>query len=110
MAGRLFVSDDQYNAILSQLRSLRKSIAQVRDEMTKAAPGLRDEESYRKITSMLASTDAMVAALNRGEGKAGELLTNPELYESVVGSLKSLEDLVRDFRSSPKKYLRTKVF
>jgi len=109
-AGQLFVSDDQYNAILNQLRSLRKSIAQVRDEMTKAAPELRDEESYRKITSMLASTDAMVAALNRGEGKAGELLTNPELYESVVGSLKSLEDLVRDFRSSPKKYLRTKVF
>jgi phospholipid/cholesterol/gamma-HCH transport system substrate-binding protein len=110
VAGRLYTSDEQYNAILSQVQSLRKSIAQFRDEMTKAAPGLRDEETYRKITSMLASTDSMLSALNRGEGKTGELLNSPQVYESLVGSLKSLQDFLRDFRGDPKKYLRVKVF
>jgi phospholipid/cholesterol/gamma-HCH transport system substrate-binding protein len=78
--------------------------------MDKAGPDLRDDEAYRKITHMLASTDAMLAALNRGEGPAGELLTSPQLYESLAGSMKSLEDLLRDFRTNPKKYLRTKLF
>lgn len=109
-AGHFYASDEQYNTILTQLRDLRKSIAQLRADMQNAAPGLRDEETYLKITRMLASTDAMLSALNRGEGSAGELLTSPQLYESLVGSMKSLEDLVRDFRTNPKKYLRTKLF
>lgn len=109
-AGRFYASEDQYNAILSQVRDLRKSIGQIRADIRKAAPGLLDDESYRKLTRMLASTDATLAALNRGEGQAGELLVSPELYEQLSGSLKSLEDLVRDFRENPRKYLRTKLF
>jgi len=110
VVGHLYASDEQYNSILNQVRTLRKSVGEVRDRMSKAAPGLRDEESYRKLTRMLASTDEMLAALNRGEGKAGELLTNPQLYESLVGSLQSLEAVLKDFRGNPKKYLRAKVF
>jgi phospholipid/cholesterol/gamma-HCH transport system substrate-binding protein len=110
VTGRLFATDEQYNSILSQLRDLRKSIGEIRADMQKVGPGLRDEEAYRKITSMLASTDAMITALNRGEGQAGELLTSPQLYESLVGSLKSLEEVLRDFNGNPKKYLRVKLF
>lgn len=109
-AGRLYASDEQYNSILSHVRDLRKSIADMRANIRKAGPGLRDEETYLKITRMLASTDNMLAALNRGEGTAGELLTSPQLYESLAGSLKNLEDLLRDFNGNPRKYLRVKVF
>ena len=109
-AGHLFVSDEQYNTLLSQIRDLRKSLVQSHADMEKAAPGLRDEETYLKIVAMLASTDKMISSLNRGEGQAGELLNNPELYESLVGSLQSLNALLRDFDANPKKYLRAKVF
>jgi phospholipid/cholesterol/gamma-HCH transport system substrate-binding protein len=108
--GHLYASDEQYNTILSRVRDLRKSIGQIRADMVKAGAGLRDEESYQNVTRMLASTDAMLAALNRGEGRGGELLTSPRLYESLVGSLQSLEALLKDFRGNPKKYLRTKLF
>jgi phospholipid/cholesterol/gamma-HCH transport system substrate-binding protein len=110
VAGHLYVSDEQYNTILSQIRDLRKSLVQFHADMEKAGPGLRDEETYQKIVAMLTSTDKMISSLNRGEGQAGELLNNPELYESLVGSLKSLDELLRDFDANPKKYLRAKVF
>jgi len=109
-AGHFYASDALYNSILGQVRDLRKSIVQIRADMAKMAPGLRDEESYRKITRMLASTDAMLAALNRGEGQAGQLLTSPQLYESLEGSLRSLQELLKDFDGNPQKYLRAKVF
>jgi len=108
--GHLFVSDEQYNTILTQVRDLRKSVAQVKADLAKAGPGLRDETAYQNLTRMLKSTDAMIAALNRGEGSAGQLLTNPQLYESLLGSLKNLDDFLKDFRGNPKKYLRAKVF
>ena len=54
-AGHLFVSDEQYNTILTQIRDLRKSLVQFHADMEKAGPGLRDEETYRKIVAMLIS-------------------------------------------------------
>jgi phospholipid/cholesterol/gamma-HCH transport system substrate-binding protein len=110
VVGHLYVSDEQYNTILSQIRDLRKSLVQVHADMEKAEPGLADDETYSRIVSMLTSTDKMLSSLNRGEGQAGELLNSPELYESLVGSLKSLDDLLRDFDGNPRKYLRTKLF
>ncbi len=109
-AGHLYASDEQYNAMLSQVRDLRKSIGEFRANIAKAEPGLRDEQTYNKITQMLAVTDAMISALNRGEGKAGDLLINPQLYESLAGSLKSLGEVLKDFNGNPQKYLRLKVF
>lgn len=109
-AGHMFVSDEQYNSILNEIRDLRKSLVQFHADLEKAGPGLRDEATYQKVMVMLASTDKMISSLNRGEGQFGELLDNPELYESLVGSLKSLDELLRDFDSNPSKYLRAKVF
>ena len=108
--GHLYASDEQYNTLLTQIRDLRKSMAEIRANMQKAEPGLRDETAYRKIEATLASTEAMLTGLNHGEGPAGELLVNPQLYESLVGSLKSLGDLLKDFDGNPRKYLRTKLF
>jgi phospholipid/cholesterol/gamma-HCH transport system substrate-binding protein len=109
-AGKLYASDEQYNNILKQVKDLRKSIAQVRADVVKMGPGLRDEESYRKLTRMLASTDSMLAALNRGEGQMGDLLTNPQLYESLTGSLKNMQEFLKEFDNNPRKFLRLKVF
>lgn len=109
-AGRLYASDDEYNEILAKVRDLRKSIGDFRAELTKTGASLQDDEAYQKLTRMLASTDEMLAALNRGEGQFGELLTSPQQYEALAGSLKNLDDFLKDFRSNPKKYLRTKLF
>jgi len=110
VAGHLYTSDDQYNQILASMKDLRKSIADMRATMEKSGESLRDEETYRKVRRMLASTDATLAALNRGEGGTGELLNSPRFYESLVGSLKSIQDMLRDFDANPKKYTRVKLF
>jgi len=109
-AGRLYASDDQYNQILAKVRDLRKSIADFRAQMAKTGASLQDDEAYRKLTRTLSDMDRSLAALNRGEGQFGQLLTSPQLYESLAGSLNNLDAFLRDFRSNPRKYLRTKIF
>ena len=105
-AGKLYASDEQYNAFVSQLQDLRKTIAQTRTDMAATRASLSDDAGYRNIRGMLASTDTMLAALNGGEGRMGDLLNNPQMYESLVGSLRKIEDLLKDVRGNPKKYLR----
>jgi phospholipid/cholesterol/gamma-HCH transport system substrate-binding protein len=107
-AGRLFASDDQYNEILRELASLRSTLADANSGKGKLGAALEDDSQYRQITRMLSATDAMIASLNAGEGQAGRLLSNAQLYEALNGSLRSMEEFLRDFRENPRKYLRIK--
>jgi phospholipid/cholesterol/gamma-HCH transport system substrate-binding protein len=109
-AGRLFASDEQYNEFLRDLRDLHNSLEDANAGKGKLGPLLRDDADYRKIRRLLAQTDAMIASLNAGEGGMGELLKNPRLYESLTGSLKNVQELLRDLREHPQKYLRYKLF
>jgi len=92
------------------VRDLRKSIADLRAQMAKTGASLQDDEAYRKLTRTLSDMDRSLAALNRGEGQFGQLLTSPQMYESLAGSLNNLDAFLKDFRSNPRKYLRTKIF
>jgi phospholipid/cholesterol/gamma-HCH transport system substrate-binding protein len=109
-AGRLFASDEQYNQALHTLQDLRARLADANAGRGQFGALLHDEAGYRKIRAMLAETDAMIGSLNAGEGGMGRLLENPRLYESLSGSLHGMEELLRDFREHPQKYLRVKMF
>ncbi|MGD1073814.1 MAG: MlaD family protein [Bryobacteraceae bacterium] len=108
--GRLFASDEQYNQLLHTLRVLRAYLADLNDGKGQFGSLLHDDAEYQKIRTLLVETDAMIGSLNAGEGGAGRLLENPQLYESLNGSLRSLEELLRDLRENPQKYLRYQLF
>jgi phospholipid/cholesterol/gamma-HCH transport system substrate-binding protein len=101
MAGRAFTSDEQYNVALRQLRDLRATLAGVK---------LSDDREYRELRKMIDATDSMIASMTKGDGRMAELLRNPQLYESLNGSLRNLEELLKDLQDHPRKYLRYKVF
>ncbi len=107
-AGHLFASDEQYDRFLSDLRSLRTSLAEAKAGKGRLGQWLQNDDGYREITRLLARTDAAIIALNEGEGKTGRLLATAQLYESLNGSLQSMEQILRDFREHPRKYLRYK--
>jgi hypothetical protein len=109
-AGHLFASDEQYNEVLRQLSGLRSSLADANAGKGKWGGMLQDDAGYRQITHLLSDTDALIASLNAGEGTGGRLLANAQLYESLNGSLRRMEEFLRDFREHPQKYLRVKPF
>jgi len=109
-AGQLFASDEQYDEILRELTDLRSSLADANAGKGKWGAMLQDDASYRQMAHLLSTTDALIASLNVGEGTGGRLLANAQLYESLNGSLRRLEEFLRDFRENPRKYLRVKPF
>ncbi len=109
-AGHLFASDEQYNEILRELTSLRSSLADANAGKGQFGALLQDDARYRQITRLLADTDAKIASLSVGEGQAGRLLANAQLYESLNGYMRRMEELLRDVRVNPRKYLRVKPF
>ena len=68
---------------------------------------------YSSVTNLKASLEkasTLMDNLNKGKGSAGQFLTNDTLYTNLTSSLESLNLLLKDMKSNPKRYVHFSVF
>ncbi len=68
---------------------------------------------YNSISNLKASLEKasmLLENLNDGKGSAGQLLTNDSLYTNLNNSLASLNLLLEDVKSNPKRYVHFSFF
>jgi phospholipid/cholesterol/gamma-HCH transport system substrate-binding protein len=68
---------------------------------------------YKTISGLkesLEKTSLLVGNLNEGKGSAGQLLTNDSVYTNLNNSLESLNDLLKDMKANPKRYVHFSLF
>jgi phospholipid/cholesterol/gamma-HCH transport system substrate-binding protein len=109
VAGRLFVDDRQYQDMLRDVRGIRDSLQKLQSGQGRAGALLASDAAYDRTANALRQIDALLAQVNAGEGEVGHLMRDPQLYESLNGSLHGLEEMLRDFRQNPQKYLRFRI-
>lgn len=70
--------------------------------------------NLQRATARLDTTSialvGMLADLQNGEGSAGKLLRDDQLYDRTNSLLTSVEELVKDIKTNPKRYINVKVF
>ena len=76
-------------------------LIEVQDNMTRATA---------RLDTMSVALGSLVAGLHRGEGSAGRMLKDEAMYERTTALLASLEELARDVKANPKRYINVKVF
>ena len=62
------------------------------------------------LEATLASFDAIMKKMENGEGSIGKLLNDDELYKNLESASKELEELLRDLKENPKRYVHISVF
>lgn len=100
-----------------------RSVAENLDEMIRANRSLVDtsiataESAMARLdetTLMLASAaeamELIVKRVEHGQGTLGKLSRDDKLYKELLLTTQSLNDLVRDIRKNPKRYLKLEVF
>ena len=68
---------------------------------------------YSSVTNLKASLEkasTLMDNLNKGKGSAGQFLTNDTLYTNLTSSLESLNLLLKDMKSNPKRYVHFSIF
>ncbi len=68
---------------------------------------------YKTIEGLkesLEKTSTLVGNLNKGKGSAGQLLTNDSIYSNLNSSLESLNELLKDMKANPKRYVHFSIF
>ncbi|MEO1438443.1 MAG: hypothetical protein AAFV80_23085, partial [Bacteroidota bacterium] len=54
--------------------------------------------------------DKLLHEINYGEGTAALMINDPQLYNELLNSLGNLDNLLRDFRLNPRRYVNVSVF
>ncbi|HEY0672557.1 MAG TPA: MlaD family protein [Longimicrobiales bacterium] len=63
-----------------------------------------------RLDSVTVTLASLVGGIERGEGSAGKMLRDDAMYERTTALLASLEELARDVKANPKRYINVKVF
>ncbi len=54
--------------------------------------------------------DSVMSKIDNGEGSIGKLINDEELYNNLESASKELEELLRDLKENPKRYVHISVF
>ncbi len=78
---------------------------------------LTDRELYDQASSLLDRSEQAVQAVesiadrvNKGEGTVGKVVTERELYDKMDRMMDSINDLVKDFKANPRRYVKFSLF
>jgi len=107
--GQLLNSDALSKSVTSTTNNLDAITGRINKGEGTAGKLITDEELYNRLNSMADRLDKLTASLNQGEGTAGQLLHDKQLYENMNGAVTQLQDLLKEIKADPKKYLNVKV-
>ena len=62
------------------------------------------------LEATLESFDAIMKKIDNGEGSIGKLVNDESLYNNLEAASKELEELLRDLKENPKRYVHVSVF
>ncbi len=83
-----------------------ENLAQITDTIAQARIGATMSE----LSKTLKDVQDVTQRIEEGEGTMGQLINNDSLYNELESSAKSLDNLVKDIRMNPQRYLHFSVF
>jgi len=58
----------------------------------------------------LADISSLISKIDKGEGTLGQLINDKQMYNNLTNATKELEELLRDLKLNPKRYVHFSVF
>jgi phospholipid/cholesterol/gamma-HCH transport system substrate-binding protein len=107
--GQLLNNDALSKSVTSATSNLDAITGRINKGEGTAGKLVTDAELYNRLNSMADRMDKLAAALNQGEGTAGQLLHDKQLYENMNAAVTQLNDLLKEIKANPKKYLNVRV-
>lgn len=105
------------NSLLSENKPKLDSTFSYLETTTSNLANLSDSLAQVDIKAMatnfeatLESFDAIMKKIDNGEGSIGKLVNDEKLYNNLEAASKELEELLRDLKENPKRYVHVSVF
>jgi phospholipid/cholesterol/gamma-HCH transport system substrate-binding protein len=108
-AGKFLKDEALYEESRKSVAEVRRALEDLNSGKGTAGKLLKSEELHNQLRETLARVDLMIDKINAGQGTVGQLLVNRQLYDNLNGATGELQQLFKDIRANPKKFLRIKL-
>jgi phospholipid/cholesterol/gamma-HCH transport system substrate-binding protein len=117
----MLTSDDgKLKLIFSNLESISKNLKNNNESITHIINNLSqisDTLAKAQFASVINNADMalqefniVMSKINKGEGSLGLLVNDQKLYSNLDASAKNLDELLKDMKANPKRYVHFSVF
>jgi phospholipid/cholesterol/gamma-HCH transport system substrate-binding protein len=101
------------NSFTKNLSDNNKKINDIINNLDTTTRQLKDADlskTVKEIQVVVQELTQTLHNLNNGDGSAAKLLNDPEIYKQLQGTIKSINTLVDDVKTHPKRYVNISVF
>ncbi|WP_133535679.1 MlaD family protein [Tenacibaculum caenipelagi] len=102
------LADNKTNldSTLQNAKNITDNFSKVSDDLAKANLG----ESAKKLETTLTNLNSLLADMKSGKGTLGKLMTDEKMYTNLTNASKELEELLREFKLNPKRFVHFSLF
>ena len=96
----------QINTTIDNFNNTSKNISVLSDSLSK----IEFNRIVNNADETLLNLNEISNKLNNGDGSLGKLLNDEQMYENIENATKEMEELLRDIKLNPKRYVHFSVF
>ncbi|RKF03139.1 phospholipid/cholesterol/gamma-HCH transport system substrate-binding protein [Tenacibaculum lutimaris] len=102
------VADNKSNldSTLQNAKNITDNFSKVSEDLAKANLG----ETVKKLETTLVNVNTLLADMKSGKGTLGKLMTDEKMYTNLTNASKELEELLREMKLNPKRFVHFSLF
>jgi len=94
------------DATLQNTKKITENFAKISDTLVNANIG----ETMKTFQATLDNMNSLMVGIKDGKGTIGKLMTNDSLYVNLTNASKELEELMREMKLNPKRFVHFSLF
>jgi len=102
----MFANDGDLKATLKNTKNITDNFSKVSDTLVNANLG----SVIANLDTSIESLNSMLNKVNDGSGTVGKLMSDDEMYTNLTNATKELEELLREMKLNPKRFVHFSLF
>ncbi len=103
-------SKPKLSSVLDNADGAAKNLKTMTADFEKANLGTDLKQTITKLNTALAKFDGVLTSMDNGKGSIGKLLKDEGLYNNLENASKELEELLREVKLHPKRFVHLSLF
>jgi phospholipid/cholesterol/gamma-HCH transport system substrate-binding protein len=91
---------------ITNTRSITENFSKISDTLVNANIG----KILKDVQGTISSVNLLIDGITSGKGSVGKLVTNDDLYNNIAATTKELENLLREIKHNPKRFVHFSLF
>ncbi len=111
--GSITQTANNLNSFTKNLTDNNKKINDIIGNLDASTKQIKDadlEKTIKEVHTAVKELSIMLNKLNNGDGTAAKILNDKEVYQQLQGTIKSINTLVDDVKTHPKRYINIAIF